>query len=180
MRDVGTTVGWSVVSDLGAFVRTCESLLEDPDVGNRVAEAMRPLLEDPRALSDAVERIRPGSGLPAVVHRSERLTVLGLEIPADFVSPPHDHRIWAVVGIYQGAEDNVFYRRCDDGIEETGRAVLHEGDTLALPPEAVHRIANTGAAPMRALHVYGGDLFATPRSQWDPASGEERPFGSAR
>jgi hypothetical protein len=27
-----------------------------------------------------------------------------------------------------------------------------------------------------AIHVYGGDFFAAPRSEWDPESFEERPY----
>ena len=58
--------------------------------------------------------------------------------------------------------------------------MLRCGEVLALPPDAVHRIANSGTDTMRAVHVYGGDLFATHRSQWDDDTGEQRPFGSPR
>jgi hypothetical protein len=27
-----------------------------------------------------------------------------------------------------------------------------------------------------AIHIYGGDFFATPRSEWDPETLRERPF----
>jgi predicted metal-dependent enzyme (double-stranded beta helix superfamily) len=180
---------------LSEFVETCRSALDAPDAAERVAAALRPLLADAEALSAEVEALRPPGGGPAVVHRSDDLTVLGLAVPAGFVSPVHDHTIWAVVGIYAGDEDNVFYRRDtaadtdtgdtdtdadDHGIIETGRAVLPCGEVLALPPDAVHRIANSGTDTMRAVHVYGGDLFATHRSQWDDATGERRPFGSTR
>ena len=30
--------------------------------------------------------------------------------------------------------------------------------------------------PINARHVYGGDFFAAPRSEWDPESFEERPY----
>ncbi|MFN3218717.1 MAG: hypothetical protein ACE367_19655 [Acidimicrobiales bacterium] len=174
---------------LSEFVETCRSALDAadasdaPEVAEQVAAALRPLLADAEALSAEIEALRPPGGGPAVVHRSDDLTVLGLAVPAGFVSPVHDHTIWAVVGIYAGDEDNVFYRRGDDGIDgitETGRAVLRCGEVLALPPDAVHRIANSGTDTMRAGHVYGGDLFATHRSQWDDDTGEQRPFGSAR
>jgi len=26
------------------------------------------------------------------------------------------------------------------------------------------------------IHIYGGDVFGTPRSEWDPETREERPF----
>jgi putative acetyltransferase len=171
------------LSPLGGFVGRCRSWLGAPDVAERVAEAVRTLVADPASRTDvsgAVERLRPQPGAAAVIHRSDELTVLGLEVAAGFVSPAHEHRLWSVVGIYEGAEDNVFYRRTRDGIEETGRAVVRAGEAVALPADAVHRITNSGAEPLRALHVYGGDLFATARSEWDDATGAERPFGSSR
>lgn len=165
---------------LDAFVAHCLTVVDGPDPGAAVATALEPLVADPEALAAQIEARRPEGGGAAVVHRSDALTVLGLEVAAGFVSPPHNHTIWAVVGIYDGNEDNVFYRRTATGIEETGRAVLPTGGCLALPPDAVHRIANSGTATMKALHVYGGDLFATSRSQWDDVTGEEQPFGTKR
>ena len=39
---------------------------------------------------------------------------------------PHDHRMWAVIGIYTGRENNIFWRRlpadADRLIEAAGRA----------------------------------------------------------
>ncbi|MFN3218740.1 MAG: hypothetical protein ACE367_19775 [Acidimicrobiales bacterium] len=143
------------------------------------------MLTDADVLSAAIESHRPPGGGPAVIHRSDDLTVLGLAVPAGSVSPVHDHTIWAVVRIYSGAEDNVFYRHADadgaagaDGVIEIGRAVLGTGEVLALPSDAVHRIANSGTGTMRALRVHGGDLFATDRSQWDDDTGARRPLGS--
>ncbi len=168
------------MSVLDTFVADCRAALESEDPGAAVATAMEPLVATADALDALIEEKRPKPGAAVVVHRSDELTVMALEVPAGFVSPPHNHTVWAVVGIYRGAEDNVFYERSGAGIRETGRAVLPSGGCLALGPDAVHAIANSGSGPMRALHVYGGDLFATSRSEWDLATGEERPFGSAR
>jgi predicted metal-dependent enzyme (double-stranded beta helix superfamily) len=145
-----------------------------------VAAALTPLVQAPQALAAEVQARRSAPGAPVIVHRSDDLTVLALEVAAGFVSPPHDHRLWAVVGVYQGAEDNIFYRASPEGLEQTGCGVLEVGQCLALGPDAVHRIANRGTTPLLAIHVYGGDLFATSRSQWDERTGERTPFGSAR
>jgi len=166
--------------DLDSFVTACHAVLTEEDAAARVAEAMRSVVAEAEDLSREIERRRADGGGPVIVHRSDALTVLGLAVPAGFVSPAHNHRMWAVVGIYQGAEDNVFYQRQAHGLKETGRAVLSVGDCFALPPDAVHRISNTGTTPLLALHAYGGDLLATPRSQWDDATGDELPFGSSR
>lgn len=51
-----------------------------------------------------------------------------------------------------------------------------------LPNDAdvIHAIRNPLDVPLDVplvvLHAYGGDLFATPRSNWDPETNEEIPF----
>src|SRR5262245_58521920 len=46
-----------------------------------------------------------------VLLRSPALTVLNLVWGPQMCQLPHDHRIWAVIGIYTGREDNIFWRR---------------------------------------------------------------------
>ena len=45
---------------------------------------------------------------------------------------PHDHRMWAVIGVYTGREDNIFWRRlaaAEGGrIEAAAAKSLCEGD----------------------------------------------------
>jgi predicted metal-dependent enzyme (double-stranded beta helix superfamily) len=95
-----------------------------------------------------------------------------------FVSPPHDHRTWAVIGVYDGQEDNVFYRLLPGSrsIEQSGSRNLTQGEVLTLEPDAIHRIANPLSSKLIARHVYGDNIFAIERSAWDPVSGHERPF----
>jgi hypothetical protein len=47
------------------------------------------------------------------------------------------------------------------------------GKQLVTPDTAL--LALTGA-----LHIYGGDFFNTPRSDWDPDTLQERPFDIER
>ena len=49
-----------------------------------------------------------------------RLTVLNVVWAPGMVLPPHDHRMWAAIGIYAGQEDNEFFRR--DGEASPPRA----------------------------------------------------------
>ncbi len=92
---------------------------------------------------------------------------------------PHDHRMWAVIGIYGGQEDNAFYRRSTPGartLVDSGGTQLVEGDVLLLGDDVIHSVTNPREVLTGALHVYGGDFFDTPRSQWGPGPREERPW----
>ena len=46
-----------------------------------------------------------------VIFRAPNLTILNLIWGPGMTIMPHDHRMWAVIGIYTGREDNMFWRR---------------------------------------------------------------------
>ena len=85
---------------------------------------------------------------------------------------PHNNEMWAVIGIYTGREDNIFWRRVadEDGglIEAAGAEALSEKDVVPLGPGIIHSVTNPVSRLTGSIHVYGGDFFETPRSEWDP------------
>ncbi len=87
---------------------------------------------------------------------------------------PHNHEMWAVIGVYTGREDNIFWRRLKDAdggkIEAAGAAALSEKDAAPLGRDIIHSVTNPIPRLTGALHVYGGDFFAQERSEWDPES----------
>ena len=84
---------------------------------------------------------------------------------------PHDHRMWAVIGMYSGREDNIFWRRIADDpfgeVEAAGARSLQSGDTELLGKSIIHSVTNPIPRLSCAIHVYGGDFFAAERSEWD-------------
>ena len=89
---------------------------------------------------------------------------------------PHNHNMWAVIGIYGGREDNIFWRKTGDRLEAAGAEALSTKDAAPLGKDIVHSVTNPIEKITAALHVYGGDFFAPGRSEWDPETLEERPF----
>ena len=88
---------------------------------------------------------------------------------------PHNHKMWALIGIYTGREDNILWRRSEEGVTACGAEALFAGDALALPANVIHSVTNPLERFTGGIHIYGGDFFATPRSQWDPETREEQP-----
>jgi predicted metal-dependent enzyme (double-stranded beta helix superfamily) len=109
------------------------------------------------------------------LYRGNDLLVLhGVVPPTPKPVDPHDHRMWAVVGVYHGREDNQLFARTDDAaLEPTERFSLSAGELRPLDPSTVHSVQASGGGYLGAVHVYGGDLFGTPRSTW--RNGVERP-----
>ncbi len=142
---------------------------------------------------EAVERAVRDKRLPAelsqaegirTLYRGQDLTVLHVVIPkrpAAAPNPiPHNHLMWAVIGIMHGGEDNAFFRRVGDTIEPSGGRVLAEGDVLAMGSDTIHAVKNPSSQRFSsALHVYGGDLIGAARSMWCEPDLREEPYDFA-
>jgi predicted metal-dependent enzyme (double-stranded beta helix superfamily) len=160
------------------FTADCREALD----GERGARNVREVVA--RAVSDPAELIRglgePKQGGIQVLHRSATLTILNALWRPKMVLMPHNHQLWAVIGVYAGREDNIFWRRLPDEangkIEAAGARSLSEGGAYAFGPDLIHSVVNPVERVTGAIHVYGGDFFAVPRSEWDPDSLHEQPY----
>ena len=164
------------VFDPQEFVSRCRQTLTDPDPVLAVREVVAEAVSRPEALRAALAAAAPG---PITWYQSPELTVQRIVWPNGVITPPHEHRMWAVVGVYQGQEDNTLWKRIQGGVEQMGGRQLTAGEVLVLGPDAVHAIANPCRYPTIGLHVYGGDLITARRSEWDFAGKDEHPFDMA-
>lgn len=110
------------------------------------------------------------------LYNAADLTVLRVAWTPGMLLNPHNHDMWAVIGLYGGVEDNAFYRRDPEhGLTESGGKQVHAGEVLVLGHDTIHSVANTRQEFAVALHVYGGDFFGAGRSEWDFETYTERP-----
>jgi predicted metal-dependent enzyme (double-stranded beta helix superfamily) len=137
-----------------------------------VRELVARSVPEPAAVMRGLGEPTPG-GID-ILHRSPGLTILNLIWPANMIVMPHDHRMWSVIGIYDGREDNILWRRLPDRtdgrIEAAGARSISTGETVAFGADIIHSVVNPIARATGALHVYGGDLLGIERSEWDPDS----------
>lgn len=138
--------------------------------------AARDVLEELIA-SGALDKALPVPEIGGItnLHNSADLTVLRVVWTPGMKLNPHNHNMWAVIGMYGGTEDNAFYRRSENGLIESGGKEVHEGDVLVLGDDVIHAVANTRQNFAAAIHVYGGDFFNGDRSEWDFETFTERP-----
>jgi predicted metal-dependent enzyme (double-stranded beta helix superfamily) len=47
---------------------------------------------------------------------------------------------------------------------------------VPLGPDIIHSVINPVSRLTGAIHVYGGDFFSVPHSQWDPERLLEEPY----
>jgi predicted metal-dependent enzyme (double-stranded beta helix superfamily) len=166
------------VFDLDRFVEDCREALNADPTHKSVREVVA------RAVSDS-SGVLAGLGEPCraevqKLHHAPDLTILNVVWGPGMTVRPHNHLMWAVIGIYTGRENNIFWRRLpsDAGgrIEAAGAKSLGERDAEPLGRDIIHTVTNPLARLTGAIHVYGGDFFATPRSEWDPETLIEAAF----
>jgi predicted metal-dependent enzyme (double-stranded beta helix superfamily) len=163
--------------DVDELVADCQAALTEDRPPLAIRDVLRRAIERPSAVGDV---LRPATGGITLLHRADDLTVLHAVWAPGMRLFPHDHRMWAAIGIYAGQEDNAFYRRDGDGggLVEAGGKECAEGDVLVLGDDVIHSVANPLQRLTAAIHIYGGDFVDQPRSLWGPGP-EERPYDMA-
>ena len=164
--------------DQDQFVADCRAAIGGEHASRNVREVVARAVADPAGIIKALGE--PGSAGMVPLLRSQELTIINVPWKPQMVVMPHNHAMWAVIGVYSGREDNILWRRLPDDangrVEAAGAKSLCEKDTIALGPEVIHSVVNPIPRYTGAIHVYGGDFFATPRSEWDPDSLHEKPY----
>src|SRR5688572_7734405 len=170
------------VFELQQFIADCRAGL----AGDEAHEYLRALVS--RAVSEPSGTLKAlGEPQRAGLHelyRSAELTIVNVVWGPMMTIPPHNHAMWAVIGVYTGREDNIFWRRTHDDsgrVQAAGARALSTGDVQALGRAVIHSVTNPIARLTGALHVYGGDFFnPAGRSEWNPQTLLEEPFDLAR
>jgi len=168
--------------DTERFVADCAATVRGDDSQKSIREIVARAVADPAAVLQGLGEPRRG-GIQSL-HQSAELTILNVIWPPKMTIMPHNHTMWAVIGVYTGREDNIFWRRLEGGdgrrIEAAGAKALSEKDTAPLGRDIIHSVTNPISQLTGAIHVYGGDFFGAERSEWDPETLREQRFDVER
>ena len=167
--------------DPARFIADCEAAAS---TGGQPAirELMAAAVSDRAAVTAALgEPKRAGI---EVLHRSQAVTILNLVWGPHMTVMPHNHHMWAVIGIYGGREDNIFWRVLPPDarwpIEAAGASSLMPGDSCPLGKDIVHSVTNPLGKLTGALHVYGGDFLKQAREEWHEETLRQSPYDTAK
>lgn len=163
--------------DLDRFIDDCKQAVKADPTHKAAHEILQRSLGDTAGIIKALgEPTKPGS---QVLHHADDLTIINIAWAPSMTIYPHNHDMWAVIGMYAGREDNVFWRRLpgeDNRIEAAGARSLSTGQCTPLGADIIHSVTNPIPKISAAIHIYGGDFFAAHRSQWDPEDLTEEPY----
>jgi predicted metal-dependent enzyme (double-stranded beta helix superfamily) len=158
--------------DIDRFVADCIAANEETDAQSAVNDVLARAVSTPGAVLAALGH--PDRAGHKVLLSSPTLTIFAATWTPQMNLVPHNHLMWANIGIYTGREDNILWERTPDGIKAYGAQALFVKDTAMLPDDVVHSVTNPLQRFTGGIHVYGGDFFDTARSQWHPETLEEQ------
>jgi predicted metal-dependent enzyme (double-stranded beta helix superfamily) len=164
--------------DIDQFIADCRRAIAEDDSHKSVREVVARAVSDPAGVLEGLGD--PRRAEVQKLCRADNLTILNVIWGPRMTIMPHNHQMWAVIGVYTGREDNIFWRRipgCNDGkVEAAGARALCEKDAEPLGRNIIHSVTNPISRLTGAIHVYGGDFFATARSEWDPETLAEQRY----
>jgi len=168
--------------EIEQFISDCQAAVQDTAPTKAVRETVARAVADVPALEKALGT--PERGGVQRVYVSDELTIINV-IWAPFMTiRPHDHNMWAVIGVYGGREDNIFWRRLKDDadgrIEAAGAKSLGAGEVRPLGDDIIHSVTNPTTRLTGAIHVYGGNFFEMHRSEWEPEGLTEQDYDIER
>jgi predicted metal-dependent enzyme (double-stranded beta helix superfamily) len=163
--------------DLDHFIADCRDAVAADPSHKGVREVVARAVADPAAVVTGLGE--PRRAEVQRLYSSEDVTILNVVWGPRMTIMPHNHLMWAVIGIYTGREDNIWWRRLPDNrrrIEAAGAKSLGERDAEPLGGDIIHSVTNPLSRLTGAIHVYGGNFFAVARSEWDPETLAEREY----
>jgi predicted metal-dependent enzyme (double-stranded beta helix superfamily) len=156
--------------DLDRFVADCRGALAEGGGQKAVREVLARAVADPAGVLAGLGE--PRRAQVQRLHHAPDLTILNVVWGAGMTVMPHNHAMWAIIGVYTGCEDNIFWRRIETErgprIEAAGARALRVRDCAPLGRDIIHSVTNPIPRLTGAIHVYGGDFFKAARSEWDP------------
>jgi predicted metal-dependent enzyme (double-stranded beta helix superfamily) len=164
--------------DVDQLIADCRSALAE----TQPIMAVREILDEVMSAPGKIEAALPATRAEIVpLHASPELSILKVVWAPGMRFRPHNHLMWAAIGLYGGQEDNEFYRREGGGLVRSGGRDLRVGDVALLGDDTIHAVANPSREFTGAIHVYGGDITAgTGRSEWDETTSEELAYDFER
>jgi predicted metal-dependent enzyme (double-stranded beta helix superfamily) len=179
------------------FIGAVKEIRDSGDDQKAILAAIRPhfeqLLADetwlPARYQEPFEASGMGSGIGMwLLYRAGdgSLAFSSLVVPPSAQTPVHDHLAWGLVGLYRGEQDEVNYRREDDGSDEgtarlsvMERHALKAGDFYELLPENdIHHVRTISDATSVSLHLLGIDNGCIVRHRYFPDEEKVVPFKS--
>ena len=148
------------------FVDACKSAVGEGQ--KAIRELVSEATADPSSIIKELGEPTEAGVFP--IYNDDDLTIINFIWAPYMTLLPHNHNMFAVIGIYGGREDNVFWRRIGDGagnngspdLEAAGADSMGPGQVATMGKDIIRSVADPLAKLTSAIHVYGCLLYTSP------------------
>ncbi len=157
-----------------AFIEQCKEVAHLDDSHKRIKLLLEEALKDPSSVMETLGK--PTSAGVEVLYEADNLSIINFVWAPGMELHPHNHNLWAIIGIYTGVEENTFYVRKDNAIVKQNSKDINTGGVMMLGKDVIHSVKNTATEFTGGIHIYGGNFVGIERSQWDEGPTKEVPY----
>ena len=152
--------------ELDQFIADCRAASVETS-RTAVRDVVTRAVADPNGILKALGEPK-GAGT-TILYRTPDLSIFNIVWGPGQMTTPHNHHMWAVIGLYTGREDNIYWRKTGGvpGLQAANARSLGAGECELLGPELIHSVINPLGKLTGAIHVYGGDLVTVEREEWE-------------
>jgi predicted metal-dependent enzyme (double-stranded beta helix superfamily) len=169
------------VFDLDCFIADCKAAMSSNGPRKAIRELLREAVSDPCQVVRALGE--PNKAGIELLYRSDEMTIINVVWGPNMTAMPHNHHMWAAIGMYRGREDNIFWRTLPEDarwpLEAAGTSALMPGDVCSLGEDIIHSVTNPLGKLSSGIHIYGGDFVSQQREQWEEETLRMRPYDQA-
>ena len=159
------------------LITNLKAAARGPDAAAAVHALLADFVRDPARAKAAMPAYQEDD---VIIFEDDTVSIWFCRFQPGAVVPPHDHKMSATIGVYQGVERNDLYDRDDKGLPVLQSSTdIPAGQVVQIASDAIHGVTCTSQNPSEALHVYLGALTAVDRSLFDVDAGQELPFTDA-
>ena len=159
--------------NLDNFVTSAREAASQDRATTAVNELMVRTFANPEEIAAAIE---PFDRDDEPLYEDEHVSIYWVRFDPHVKVPPHNHKIAAFLGVYEGVEVNELYRKANGGIELVKSKRMEPGATLSMGAEGIHGVYSEGDSASLGLHIYLGSLQTVERELFHPETGEAMAF----
>jgi len=159
--------------NLDDFIQQLRAASRESEPVKKVRDLMSAAFRDPQAIKDAMPAFENDD---EVLFEDDSVSIWFVRFMPGLHVPPHDHQTTATIGVYEGAEDNLFYLREGGRLVHKSTKRVGPGDVIALKPDGIHSVEAADGSQSCGIHVYLARLTTIERSLFDWETGAAMPF----
>lgn len=169
--------------ELKDFISYIEMLVlsqeDEYSITEKVAERMKEIMDKDGVIPEGFKKPNATKYTlyPVYVDPENRFSIASAVWDVGQSTPIHNHGTWGVIGILQGAENEIQYKiQTGTAPVKISEKTLEKGDVVVCctSDQDIHKVSCASTDPCVGIHVYGGNIGELERRVFDDTTGVEK------